>query len=111
MRYLIGCAVIVLCGLVLLWREARTLGREAPDAPSAAKPASAEARVGAPARRAVVSSSGDGAASLSATVAPPGGVRTWSATATAADGPDPFAPVPQIRSLDETRIGLDESAR
>jgi hypothetical protein len=107
-RYLIGCAVIVLCGLVLLWREARTLARETPDASSAAGPASAQGRVGDPARRASAGASAAGSVSLPASVAPPGGVRTWSATATATDGPDPFAPVPQVRSLDETRVGLDD---
>lgn len=109
MRYLIGFAVLVACGLALLWREARTLGRDPSPAAARSTPAARDDRDapgpdrGAPAPAAP----GVPAAALPS---PPGGIRAWSATATPTDGPDPFAPVPQVRSLAETRAGLDEPA-
>lgn len=113
MRYLVGLALVLACGLVLLWREARTVPTPVP-VPAAAPSAASHPSTGralapgaelvAPARAAAL------VPQLPAGAQPPGGIRAWSPTATPTSGPDPFAPVPQIRTLDETRAGLDEPA-
>lgn len=107
MRYLVGFALLVACGFVLLWREARTLGRAPSPAAARSTPAARGDRDAPTPDRGAPAPATNGLPSA-ALPSPPGGIRAWSATATPTDGPDPFAPVPQVRSLADTRLGLDE---
>ena len=110
MRSRVVVALVAACGLLLLGRELSRLARETP---VAATPPARAVGVGdgvgvlGP-RHLAAGAAPASVGSIPATVAPPGGVRTWSATAAPTDGPDPFAPVPQVRSLADTRAGLDE---
>jgi hypothetical protein len=108
-RALVACAVFTL-GLLWLWHEVQappTLASSpGPTAHEIAGRVTAPGRV-APVRPAAALAS-PAAASEEAPAPPPGGVRTWSPSAAPVDGPDPFAPVPQVRTLDETRAGLTD---
>lgn len=110
MRYLVVSAILLVCGLVLLWREVTapfeplsTSRASVPDhaARASTRPpvTSARAHVEAP-----LTPSGP----MATAATPPGGVRAWSPTAATVDGPDPFAPVPEVRTAADTRAGLDD---
>lgn len=97
----------VVCALVLLWREVR-----APETNARSdRPAEPTITTGSTPRH---GGSSTGAAvagptdAREAATSPPGGVRAWSPTAAPTNGPDPFAPVPAIRTADDTRTGLTE---
>lgn len=98
-RVLVASALALVVGLVLLWRE---LSAPRPVEPAAARHPREELRS---TTRARPDDATVRAASTSA-VDPPGGVRTWSPTAAPTDGPDPFAPGPQVRTAEDTRAGL-----
>lgn len=109
-RALIGLALAVAVGGLWLLRELRTPSPEASEAPGArASGATVGARStlsGAPTGPASVA---DGPASpeLPGELPPPvGGARPWSTAPAPADGPDPFAPVPTVRTEADTRVGL-----
>jgi hypothetical protein len=106
-RYLVASALLLVCGLVLLWRELA--------APMEPSPTSGALVSGGAARshaRPPVESGQTRAeplttpAPLATDASPPGGVRAWSPTAAPAGGPDPFAAVLEIRTADDTRSGL-----
>lgn len=105
MRYVIALGLVVACVLVLLWHEVRApmssvTGSHAPAERSTADRGSlAASRPFAPA----------GTSRETTQVAePPGGERTWTLAPAPAGGPDPFAPVPQIRTAEDTRAGLSD---
>lgn len=97
MKALLVATAALLVGMLLLWREVRTSRDvEAIAAPLAHQGASRGAPV-----RALAPSTGS---APSDAAAPLGGVRPWSPTAAPTDGPDPFAPVPQVRTLAEAGL-------
>ncbi len=106
LRLLLGASLLLAVGLVFLWRAIRDPVAIEATARESATPADAIRST------AMVSSTTPSSTSTStpaaAAVSPPGGVRAWSPTATPTDGPDPFAPVPQVRSLEDTRAGLPD---
>lgn len=102
LRLLFGAALILAVGLVLLWRAIREPVAIETATPSSSTPGLAS-RSAAPAAAPTAMPTPAAVA-----VSPPGGVRAWSPTATPSDGPDPFAPVPQVRSLEDTRAGLSD---
>ena len=103
----IGLAIVVGLGGLWLLRELRAPtaepASEAPGAATTGRPGSA---------RSVSATGATGEPSPMEPIAagelpaPLGGVRAWSTAPAPADGPDPFAPVPTIRTEAETRTGL-----
>jgi hypothetical protein len=114
MRFLVASALILVCALVLLWRElgtpvesptSHTTGRErASTAPSMP----GEARSGIPHEPPEIPD--EDALPLATAASPLGGMRAWSPSAVPTGGPDPFAPVVEIRTEDDTRAGLPDEA-
>jgi hypothetical protein len=107
-RYLVASAILLVCGLVLLWREVA-----APIEPfSTSRAPVPDHAARASTRPSVTSARGHAetpltpSAPMATAATPPGGVRAWSPTAATVDGPDPFAPVPEVRTAADTRAGL-----
>ena len=114
MKYLVPAALVVVCALVLLWRD---VNAPQADRPSSSRETSAAARASfergdapslSPAQAASAPASASSASQPGEVAPPPGGVRAWSPTAAPTDGPDPFAPVPEVRTADDTRAGLGD---
>lgn len=106
MRYLVASALLLACALVLLWRELA-----APvDAPSSTTEvvdrASRSTAIRSIASPRSPRSDDPLATPLATAASPPGGVRAWSPMAAPVDGPDPFAPIVEVRTADDTRAGL-----
>ena len=102
MKYIVAATSILAVGLLLLWRQVRTpSGEVAPIVRPMLEPAASHARPAA-VRDAPVH------AEAPVVLQPLGGVRAWSPAAAPTDGPDPYAPVPQVRTAEDTRAGLAE---
>lgn len=100
MKIIVVGVTALVVGLLLLWREARP-SHEVQGFPVVRGPT--DPQVSVPSRPLGVAGR---EAPARGTEAPLGGVRPWSPTAVPTDGPDPFAPVPQIRTAEDTRAGL-----
>lgn len=109
MRHLVAAGLAVVVGALWLLRasHAPPPAVVAPGAPSTGRPLARQAPLapdGGPTDAAPAPPSTEGSTDL--TAAPIGGARPWSATARPADGPDPFAAVPTVRTEADTRAGL-----
>jgi hypothetical protein len=107
-KVLVGCAVGLVLGLIWLWCGVGALPALPfdPALESSTEPTAGNGtgRLTPPDRLMPGTAA---ATSVGAVSPPPGGVRTWSPSAAPVDGPDPFALVPQVRTLEETRAGLE----
>lgn len=101
-------AVAVALGGLWLWRELRTAPSPSTRDPGAARASSSASRTAPADLRPSLDSSaaGPGERAPDGPPPPPGGERTWSSAPAPADGPDPFAPVPTVRTEADTRVGL-----
>lgn len=104
-RVSIIAALAVIASLVLLWRETRT-PVNIDDTPAGARVH--PAHDGLPSLVTVETRDGLSVPTATGPISadPIGGVRAWSPAAAPKDGPDPFAPVPEVRTADDTRAGL-----
>jgi hypothetical protein len=110
MKYLAVAAALLLLLAVQLLREihldADTRLADDP-ASSATTRSTTGASNGAPAHvPELAPASGEPSVAASSVAPPLGGVRAWSPTAAPSVGPDPFAPVAEVRSEADTREGL-----
>jgi hypothetical protein len=108
MKYLAVAAAVLLLLTVQLLRELHLdADTSVADDPASSASSTTNASNGAAALVPELPAANGNPSVAASSVAPPlGGVRAWSPTAAPSVGPDPFAPVPEVRSEADTRDGL-----